>query len=115
MEIRVVLRHQTEGAEYRIGIGQRITRACNSNNGQLGQTGHRPDYLVSGLLRRQHLADNARPAFIDTVKLRVAVVAANIAFGRHRCVHACKMMMRLFAVTGMLQYSRIRHDGSSSR
>ncbi len=51
---------------------------------------------------RQLLADHAGARFIGAIVFAVAVVALDVAGRRHRDVHARVVMMRLFAVAGMV-------------
>ncbi len=97
-----VLRDQLEGLEGLLRIGERIARAGDAEHRHLRNGGGDGQHLLRGLLGRQLLADDAGTRFVGAIIFAVAVVALDVAGRRHRHVHARIMMMRLFAVAGMV-------------
>ncbi len=60
------------------------------------------EHLFRRLFRRQLFADHAGTRFIGAIIFAIAVIALDVAGGRHGDMHARIMMMRLFAVAGMV-------------
>ncbi|MNI91705.1 hypothetical protein D3C73_1494100 [compost metagenome] len=50
------------------------------------------------MLRREHLTDNPRSAFVHAVEFTVAVIALNVAGGSDRNMHPGKEPMGFFVV-----------------
>ena len=60
------------------------------------------DHLAPGLVGRQLLRHDARPALVGAVVFAIAVVALDVAGGRDRDMHAGEIVMRLFGIAGMV-------------
>ena len=95
-------RDQLEGLEGLLRIGERIAGAGDAEHRHLRDGRGDGEHLLRGLLGRQLLADDAGTRFIGAIIFAIAVVALDVAGRRDRDVHARVVVMRLFAVAGMV-------------
>ena len=94
--------HQLKCLEGFVGIRQRIAGTGNAEHGHLRNVRGNGEHFFSCLLRRQPFTHNSRPRFIRAIVLAVAVVALNVAGWRHGHMHARIVVVRFFAVAGMV-------------
>ena len=93
---------QLEGLEGLGRIGQRIAGAGDAEHRHLRYGRGDREHFFGGLFRRQLLRDDAGPRLIGAIILAVAIVALDVAGGRHGDMHARIMVVRLLAVAGMV-------------
>ncbi len=93
---------QLEGLEGLLRVCERVAGAGDAEHRHLrNRRGHR-EHLLRRLLGRELLADDAGARLVGAIVFAIAVVALDIAGRRDRDVHARVVMMRLFAVAGMV-------------
>ncbi len=102
LDVRRLLRHKLEGLEGLGRICQRIARTRDAQHRHLRDGGRDRQRLLRGLLRRQPLAHHAWAGFVGAVVFAVAVIALDVACGRHGHMHACIVVVRLLAIAGMV-------------
>ncbi|OIQ77205.1 hypothetical protein GALL_411010 [mine drainage metagenome] len=83
-------------------VGQRVTRAGNSQHRHLRNLAGHGQHLFHRLIRGELLRHHAGARLVRTVVLAVAVVALDVAGRRHGHVHAGVMVMRLLGVAGVV-------------
>ena len=89
-------------AKVRVGVGERVARPGNSQDGHLRDLGGHRQRLLHGLLGGQHLGDDAGPRLVGTVILAVAVVALDVAGRGHGHVHPGEVVVGLLGIAGVI-------------
>ena len=86
-EVRKPLANQANGLQGLFGVGERVSRAGDARHGDAGLGLQDLFQVGDGLLRLEHRAGDPRAALIDAIVFPVAIIAQDVALGRHRQVH----------------------------
>ena len=97
-----LLYDEFQGFEGLGGVRERVAGTRDPKNGHLRDRRCDSDNLFGRLLWRQPFTDDAWAGFVGAIVFAVTVIALNVTSRRDRHMHACEMMVSLFAVTGMV-------------
>jgi hypothetical protein len=86
-EIRKPLPDEANGLQGLFGVGERVSRSGNTRHGDAGLFLQDLLKIGDGLLGLEHRAGDPGPAFVDAIILAVAIIAHDVALGRHRQVY----------------------------
>ena len=102
LDVRRGLRDQLEGLEGLFGIGERIAGAGDAKHRHLRDCRRNGEHLLRRLLGGQFFADHAGTRLIRAIVFAITIVALDVTRRRDSDMHTRIMMVRFFAVAGMV-------------
>ena len=102
LDVRRRLRNQLEGLEGLFGIGERVAGAGDAENSHLRDCRRNGEHFLRRLLGSQFFTDDAGARLVRAIVFAITIIALDVTRRRNRDMHTRIMMVRLFAIAGMV-------------